>query len=598
MSRKFMMLTLLISGPNQPGNNIDVYLAPLIADLKLLWETGVKTFDAYKKEYFNLRAILLWTINDFPAYGNLSGCVTKGYYACPICSENTCSQWLPKSKKVCFLGHRRFLPLEHPFHKRKKDFNNQQENDIIKNPLSGEEIYDSLTGFKNTWGKKKKTKKETSRKQKSRKQTSKKETPKKKTSKKKKESIDERACFGSGRAHFVVDPKSRKQTIQSIGTKWRNFKHTLYRDYIETQKDDPEEKKSLLNPPLKYPFLKKEDWKLFVAQRTSKQWEETSKKAKKVRAHHKYNHHLSRKGYARLTTEIMQETGLEEEEIDRAMLWKRARELKIGGFDSDVQVVVDRIDKLKESDSGEGTCGTHDVLTQALGTDEQRGHVRGMGKFVTPQQYFYLPNTVKHYMDTEKKKYDKRLNKLEDELEKLKKGVNNASEAESCQWGNEDLEDNPDEEPLDMSCFLAVDNASNIVAKGTILMDTNEEEFLRVMLEICLHREALLPVPLEEEFIMEVGDAIGQILSWPRHLVIPCSDLEKMLAKPKTKPVKDLKSNKQIKQLRGTNEENEKELEQKIVQVEKVTGKEVISEKEKKNGKENLKWKMKKRMYK
>ncbi|MFS7889183.1 hypothetical protein Hanom_Chr00s000003g01603971 [Helianthus anomalus] len=399
-------------------------------------------------------------------------------------------------------------------------------------------------------------------------------------------------------AHFVVDPKSRKQTIQSIGTKWRNFKHTLYRDYIETQKNDPEEKKNLLNPPLKYPFLKKEDRKLFVSQRTSKQWEETSKKAKKVRAHHKYNHHLSRKGYARLTTEIMQETGLEEEEIDRAMLWKRARELKIGGFDSDVQVVVDRIDQLKESDSGEGTCGTHDVLTQALGTDEQRGHVRGMGKSVTPQQYFYLPNTVKHYMDTEKKKYDKRLNKLEDELEKLKRGVNNVSEAESCQWGNEDLEDNPDEEPLDMSCFLAVDNASNIVAKGTILMDTNEEEFLQVMLEICLHREALLPVPLEEEFIMEVGDAIGHILSWPRHLVVQCSDLEKMLAKPKTKPVKDLKSNKQIKQPRGTNEENEKELEQKIVQVEKVTGKEVVSEKEKKNGKENLKWKMKKRMYK
>ncbi|XP_023758264.1 uncharacterized protein LOC111906726 [Lactuca sativa] len=46
MSRKFMMLTLLISGPNQPGNNIDVYLAPLIENLKLLWETGVETFDS------------------------------------------------------------------------------------------------------------------------------------------------------------------------------------------------------------------------------------------------------------------------------------------------------------------------------------------------------------------------------------------------------------------------------------------------------------------------------------------------------------------------------------------------------------------------
>ncbi|KAK9071565.1 hypothetical protein SSX86_007993 [Deinandra increscens subsp. villosa] len=179
-------------GPKQPGNNIDVYLAPLIADLKLLWETGVMTFDAYKKEHFNLRAILLWTINDFPAYGNLSGCVTKGYNACPICSENTCSQWLPKSKKVCFLGHRRFLTPTHPFRKRKKDVNNETENDAPKKPLSGEEIYDYLAGFENTWGQKKKSKKETSKKKK----------PKKKTPKKKKENSDERAKFWHKKSIF------------------------------------------------------------------------------------------------------------------------------------------------------------------------------------------------------------------------------------------------------------------------------------------------------------------------------------------------------------------------------------------------------------
>ncbi|XP_076905922.1 uncharacterized protein LOC143561837 [Bidens hawaiensis] len=180
--------------PYQPGNNIDVYLKPLIEDLKLLWETCVKTFDAYKKEYFNLRAVLLWTINDFPAYGNLSGCVTKGYHACPICSENTSSIWLPKSRKVCFLGHRNFLPLRHPFRRRKKDFNNQQERDVMKHPLSGEEIYDYLEGFENKWGKKKKSKKETSKKKTSKKskKSSKKKTPKEKTSKKEKESIDER----------------------------------------------------------------------------------------------------------------------------------------------------------------------------------------------------------------------------------------------------------------------------------------------------------------------------------------------------------------------------------------------------------------------
>ncbi|KAL6204904.1 hypothetical protein ACLB2K_022171 [Fragaria x ananassa] len=38
MKRKFMMLYLLISGPKQPRKDIDVYLQPLIDDLKLLWQ--------------------------------------------------------------------------------------------------------------------------------------------------------------------------------------------------------------------------------------------------------------------------------------------------------------------------------------------------------------------------------------------------------------------------------------------------------------------------------------------------------------------------------------------------------------------------------
>ena len=69
-----MLLSLLISGPRQHGNDIDVYLAPLIEDLKLLWEVGIEAFDAYKQEFFTLKAVLLWTISDFPTYGNLSDC--------------------------------------------------------------------------------------------------------------------------------------------------------------------------------------------------------------------------------------------------------------------------------------------------------------------------------------------------------------------------------------------------------------------------------------------------------------------------------------------------------------------------------------------
>ncbi|CAM8886849.1 unnamed protein product [Rhodiola kirilowii] len=88
-----MMLSLLISGPRQPRNDIDVYLAPLIDDLKLLWNEGVLTFDAARQEYFNMRVC---TINDFPAYGNLSGDSIKGYKAYPIRGEVTHSRYQKK----------------------------------------------------------------------------------------------------------------------------------------------------------------------------------------------------------------------------------------------------------------------------------------------------------------------------------------------------------------------------------------------------------------------------------------------------------------------------------------------------------------------
>ncbi|XP_018462951.1 uncharacterized protein LOC108834087 [Raphanus sativus] len=75
MKEENIMLNLLIPGPHQPGNSIDVYLEPLIEDLNHLWCIGELTYDAVSKTTFTLRAMLLWTISDFPAYGNLAGCV-------------------------------------------------------------------------------------------------------------------------------------------------------------------------------------------------------------------------------------------------------------------------------------------------------------------------------------------------------------------------------------------------------------------------------------------------------------------------------------------------------------------------------------------
>ena len=59
MKEPYFMLSLLILSPYQPGNEIDIYLKPLVDELKELWEEGVETYGAYNKEHFQMRATLL-----------------------------------------------------------------------------------------------------------------------------------------------------------------------------------------------------------------------------------------------------------------------------------------------------------------------------------------------------------------------------------------------------------------------------------------------------------------------------------------------------------------------------------------------------------
>ncbi|XP_047150699.1 uncharacterized protein LOC124822706 [Vigna umbellata] len=144
MKRKYVMLSLMISGPRQPGNDIVIYLAPLVEDLKMLWEEGVDMFDGYIGDSFDLHAMLFCTINDFPAYGNLSGYSTKGHKASPICEEGTCHRQLHHGRKTVYLGHRRFLTTNNPYRKLKKAFNGCQENELAPMALSGSQVYEHV----------------------------------------------------------------------------------------------------------------------------------------------------------------------------------------------------------------------------------------------------------------------------------------------------------------------------------------------------------------------------------------------------------------------------------------------------------------------
>ena len=115
MKREFQILSLLIPGPKAPGQDIDVFLQPLVEELKILWEEGVPAYDMFEVQPFTLRAMVIWGIHDFPAYGNLSGCVTHGYKACPVCGDHTPSIRLHHSHKVVYTNYRMFLNMDHPF---------------------------------------------------------------------------------------------------------------------------------------------------------------------------------------------------------------------------------------------------------------------------------------------------------------------------------------------------------------------------------------------------------------------------------------------------------------------------------------------------
>ena len=107
MKRSSMILSLVIRGPTSLGIAIDVYLEPLVKELRELWDVGVQAYDASLKEVFQLCAALMWTINDFPAYADLSGWSTKCELACPSCVVETDSLYLINDHKFYYMGHRR-----------------------------------------------------------------------------------------------------------------------------------------------------------------------------------------------------------------------------------------------------------------------------------------------------------------------------------------------------------------------------------------------------------------------------------------------------------------------------------------------------------
>ncbi|KAL0289879.1 UNVERIFIED_CONTAM: hypothetical protein Scaly_2688900 [Sesamum calycinum] len=89
MSSEYMFLMMVIHDPSNPKYLIDVYLEPLIEELQNL----CYIYNA-KNETFMMRAVLMWTVNDLPAYSMAFGWNTAGLRGCLVCMEDTHASYL------------------------------------------------------------------------------------------------------------------------------------------------------------------------------------------------------------------------------------------------------------------------------------------------------------------------------------------------------------------------------------------------------------------------------------------------------------------------------------------------------------------------
>jgi hypothetical protein len=74
LKREYIYMCLLIQGPKQPRNDMNMYHELLYEELRKLWDgPPVEVWDAYAEEYFNLKVIMFVTVQDYPSLGYQSG---------------------------------------------------------------------------------------------------------------------------------------------------------------------------------------------------------------------------------------------------------------------------------------------------------------------------------------------------------------------------------------------------------------------------------------------------------------------------------------------------------------------------------------------
>ena len=144
LKKKFVMLSVIIPGKKSVvGDHFDMYIEPLLEELRMLWAASVQIRDAsraFADSLHLLRVMLMFTIHDYLAYGIVAGLVTKGYKGCVCCGPNTLSRRSKYLKKNVYdHQHRRYLPKLHDLRENEVLFRGQTERRLPPPRMTGQE---------------------------------------------------------------------------------------------------------------------------------------------------------------------------------------------------------------------------------------------------------------------------------------------------------------------------------------------------------------------------------------------------------------------------------------------------------------------------
>jgi hypothetical protein len=109
LNEEFIFLVLVILGPKEPKKQTNIFLHPLMEELKELWQ-WVDAYDSHLKCPFNLW-VYLCLIHDYLAYGKFVGWCVHGRLNYPVYMDESDAFRLQHSRKVNF-----FIVIEDSFH--------------------------------------------------------------------------------------------------------------------------------------------------------------------------------------------------------------------------------------------------------------------------------------------------------------------------------------------------------------------------------------------------------------------------------------------------------------------------------------------------